>query len=847
MSQESKLDFIKKGLSDLHLELGERSRKSSSPEQLQLGRSPDQVLHASQLEWHEKRLADLLTAEHDIRQEQRILASLDFQSRHVRCESIQEACASTFEWTFNNSDFARWAKSECGVFWIAGKAGSGKSTLMKHITNHDSTRDMLGSWACPKMAVITTHYFWAAGTSIQKSHQGLLQSILYDIFRECPTCIPIACPARWSKTGQQTSTWSMTELSTSLNKLVMEDELPTKFCFFIDGLDEFGDDHLELCEVIRDLSRSPHIKLCVSSRPLNVFTKNFGEDPCKRIYVHDLTEGDIIKFAQIQLEKHPRWEVCGALAEDMNCLVRDIGHKAEGVFLWAFLVTRSLRDGLTNEDTMQELRKRLDSLPTDLERLFMHMLNKIDPIYHEKMAGMLQIAVHAKEPLLLDVYGFHEKEYEDKDYAINYEVKERDPGETSTIRSQTMHRINARSSGLLEVRDYTVQFLHRTVGDFLKTREMIDYLELKSKPGFDPYCSIVKAFVAVIKCGRFEDGVVRQRPPRRASSELIVLLQGTLDYASEAEKCSLREIVDLLDELEYALVDIFETQQAHFIFGECHPKLLFREEILRSNVSGYIAKKLSELPEYLFDFEASPLSVALEIDLPYVDTIRVLLQTGEDPNERSMLSDTEYVEPWVRFTYDASPWSVTPLGRRPFNFLLDNGFFSLFLSYGADPNGKMPGYDFTVFAMYLMTIFSDYIKNESEYLRTLDDFLGKGADLEIPLLLNRDFFGRSQLGSRWWPDLGKRTTVLCAFVRGLRNSETSGGRLAKGRFIAEVTRRLILKGVVIEGEIIQAVFGEHLGTPLLKLMNDIVDPNRPQKRQLETEGREETTSKRQLR
>ena len=212
-----------------------------------------------------------------------------------------------------------------------------------------------------------------------------------------------------------------------------------------------------------------------------------------------------------------------------------------------------------------------------------------------------------------------------------------------------------------------------------------------------------------------------------------------------------------------------------------------------------------------------------------------------------MLSDTEYVEPWVRFMYDASPWSVTPLGRKTFNFLLDHGFFSIFLSYGADPNSKMPGYDFTVFAMYLMTIFSDYIKNEGEYLRTLDDFVGKGADFETPLLLNRDFFGRSQLGSRWWPDLGKRTTISSAFVQGLRNSKTSDGRPAKGRFMAEVTRRLILKGIAIKGNVIHEVFGEHLGTPLLQLMNDNVDPNRSQKRRLEPEGHEETANKRQLR
>jgi hypothetical protein len=126
-------------------------------------------------------------------------------------------------------------------------------------------------------------------------------------------------------------------------------------------------------------------------------------------------------------------------------------------------------------------------------------------------------------------------------------------------------------------------------------------------------------------------------------------------------------------------------------------------------------------------------------------------------------------------------------------------------------------------------------------------FFGKGADFETPIFLNRDFFGRSQLGSRWWPDLGKRTTISSAFVRGLRNSKTPDGRLAKGRFMAEVTRRLILKGIAIKRNDIHEVFGEHLGTPLFQLMNDNIDPNRSQKRRLEPEGHEETANKRQLR
>ena len=104
-----------------------------------------------------------------------------------------------------------------------------------------------------------------------------------------------------------------------------------------------------------------------------------------------------------------------------------------------------------------------------------------------------------------------------------------------------------------------------------------------------------------------------------------MLLQGILDYTSEAEKYSGREIVDLLNKLEYTLCDIFETQQAYFILGVYHPKLLFQEEILRSNLTSYISKKLSKILEYLIDFEVSSLSIALETDLPYIDIIRILL------------------------------------------------------------------------------------------------------------------------------------------------------------------------------------------------------------------------------
>lgn len=146
---------------------------------------------------------------------------------------------------------------------------------------------------------------------------------------------------------------------------------------------------------------SPNIKACASSRPWLEFEDSFGADEKRKLYVHDLTQSDIEKFARDQLESHPRWEFQHSeLNEnDKRKLIHEVGKKADGVFLWAFLVTRSLRDGLSNDDTIADMRERLENLPRDLKKLFKNMLENVDEIYHFKMAGALLVATHAFEPL----------------------------------------------------------------------------------------------------------------------------------------------------------------------------------------------------------------------------------------------------------------------------------------------------------------------------------------------------------------------------------------------------------------------------------------------------------------
>jgi len=119
-------------------------------------------------------------------------------------------------------------------------------------------------------------------------------------------------------------------------------QISCKFCFFIDGLDEFDGEHIDFCESLTALKNLPNIKLCVSSRLWNVFEDAFGQDKQRKIYIHELTRPDILRYAKDRLHRHPRWKLFGLQAARANLLVESIAGKAHGVFLWVSIVTKLL-------------------------------------------------------------------------------------------------------------------------------------------------------------------------------------------------------------------------------------------------------------------------------------------------------------------------------------------------------------------------------------------------------------------------------------------------------------------------------------------------------------------------
>ncbi|KAI0200211.1 hypothetical protein F4808DRAFT_451033 [Astrocystis sublimbata] len=491
--------------------------------------------------------------------EAQILATLDYSDRPARHEKIPDAHITTFKWSLQEpkesdvkySKLQRWLKADDPFFWVSGKPGSGKSTFMKWIADGDETKKWLAAWAGKHELLVVSHYFTIHGTPIQRSLEGLLRSLVFGILVRKPMLIPKLLVDRWERPWEQ-SRWTQSELEALLRRFGAETEsLPSKTCYFIDGLDEFEGDHLDICQTLKRLSQSPFIKMCVSSRPWN------------------LTHDDIRNYTKFRLQEHTRWTM---LQEETSCvssqsLIDQVVAKSNGVFLWVTLVVRLLREGLTNDDSLSDLQRRLSSFPSDLEEFFKHILQTVDPFYNERMAATLSLALEAREPLSLEIYYFHDFEHDDENYAFkeSADLMTTDLMALNKLFGSVSRRINGRCKGLLERNGDRMDFLHRTVYDFLRTDKMSKFLRDQTSNSHNSSLSILKAFLAWIKRSTFACGKLGMSDnPVSQINGFVTRLRKGLQYARLAEiqgESSMALTAALLDNMEHSITRMLSRGQ----------------------------------------------------------------------------------------------------------------------------------------------------------------------------------------------------------------------------------------------------------------------------------------------
>ncbi|KAH6682304.1 hypothetical protein F5X68DRAFT_25048 [Plectosphaerella plurivora] len=396
-------------------------------------------------------------------------------------------------------NFLTWLSSSNEVFHICGKLGSGKSTLMKFLLENERTQAELKTWAgVDKQLVSASFFFWKPGSKLQKSLSGLCRSLLHDILAACPKLIQSVLPAIWARVvdhphPQPELEIRPREIQIAFEQLIRDRDLYAhhRFCFFIDGLDEYEQtsqqDHKSMVDMLISWTKisSGNVKLCVSSREYNVFMNAFSED--HRLRVHDLTLSDIRKYVQDRLDHLPDDEA-------KRMLIHDVASKADGIFLWVALVVKSMREAIEDGMSAPELTNLLDSTPTELEDLFHHILKTLDKKKLRnacKIFSMLDRIDHVSRSidvrhsyvpkLTLLAYSFLDDYERDQKFATDEFWNTVTPGRLTVEERMQMaaKKLRANCAGLLEARvnpiaqlqdaaGPSIDYTHRSVHEYLK-------------------------------------------------------------------------------------------------------------------------------------------------------------------------------------------------------------------------------------------------------------------------------------------------------------------------------------------------------------------------------------------
>jgi len=306
--------------------------------------------------------------------------------------SRQQAAPKTFRWLFDKNysaqrpydSFTDWLEGDQSIYWICGKAGSGKSTLVSFIWDHPDSKmnEYLLKWSANNELITAAVFFWHQGSQLQKSSAGLLRSLLYQILQQNESRASKLMELPNISQGAN-QPWSEVRLLPLLMSVL--DEPDIRVCLFIDGLDEYGDGDViannSLLKVIFNLTAHANgrLKCCLSSRPLRSF--ELGLEKYSKLMLHKLTRPDITCYVADSL---------GDAAD--RFLIWSTVNKANGVFLWAVFAVKSLQAAQINGDTSDQVQQRLDEFPSELNDLYSHMLLKIDRVYWREAALYFALA-----------------------------------------------------------------------------------------------------------------------------------------------------------------------------------------------------------------------------------------------------------------------------------------------------------------------------------------------------------------------------------------------------------------------------------------------------------------------
>ena len=375
------------------------------------------------------------------------MRTLDFAERRSREYQLQslDTDQSSFGWIWDSA-FADWLSSSNPVFWLRGKPASGKSTLTQYLVHNDRTYSKLREYKTCEWLTIYFFFDFRGGKGVNNNFEGLLRSLLVQLLD--------AMPSLKEYTPSESSTyWHEAQLRECL--LSVFDHSPKGLCLFIDGLDEYEGNLLQLLRFLTKLrtvgenSETPR-KIYVSSRPEPIPSQLLEGTPS--LSMSEENRRGIRAYVQSIMNDMP-----SKIAEDpqWRTLCDEIVNRADGVFLWARFALDELVQGFCKGESIDELSVRLESVPDELEGIYTRIIDRMEPQAKNEAFVMLQLSCFTLRSLLLQEFLV----------AVNLTMETESSIRKSIGRSELRifsRRVPAKVGGLLEI----IKVVNSNIADY---------------------------------------------------------------------------------------------------------------------------------------------------------------------------------------------------------------------------------------------------------------------------------------------------------------------------------------------------------------------------------------------
>ncbi|KAJ6095920.1 hypothetical protein N7486_006666 [Penicillium sp. IBT 16267x] len=401
-----------------------------------------------------------------------LLKSLAFPQMLDRKDNIEACHTNTCQWILELEEYQSWKDQPCGLLWIKGKPGAGKSTLMVFL--HDRLKKLEDG----SQGVIRLEFFFTArGAEMQRIPLGMLRSLLNQIFDRDATIRPQVREVyeqrcRQFGYGERKWEWPQVVLEELLASAILASAKQQHVNVFVDALDEAGAESAQLLAdyfhrlVGEAKKKNLALQVCFSSRHYPII----GSIRAMEINVEDHNQEDIALYIK---DKLVITEAGDGSSQGMNkMLVMELAQHANGVFQWAHLIIPLIKQRILEGESINDIRHWLNEVPAGLEDVYVYILNNVIAARNRDQSFLFfQWVCLAEQPLTVT----------EMRYALVAKNAQMPPSRRGWEKihgfvesdENMKRRIKALAGGLAEVissgdQNETIQVVHQSVNDFLR-------------------------------------------------------------------------------------------------------------------------------------------------------------------------------------------------------------------------------------------------------------------------------------------------------------------------------------------------------------------------------------------